>query len=140
MANGLSTLWQGIVTDLNVNKKILGISGCERAAMGQVTTLVPPSAVVWINPYQTVSSISQNGAITFPTEINIFCISTPTLAEADAVDGALEIAKNILQHLSYKEISGTILTQPDTEPALEIIERSSTQAVVAILLKAEVQL
>ncbi|MBP8975100.1 MAG: hypothetical protein KBG83_00130 [Bacteroidetes bacterium] len=138
--NGFSQLWQDIVDTLNGAAAELGIAGAERAAMGQISTIIPPAAIVWINPYKAATQHSQNGALTFPTDIHIFCIAAPTVMEADAVDAALEIAKNILRFLSNKEIAGTILTQPDDEPALEIIERSSTQAIVAILLQAEIQL
>lgn len=140
VSNGLSTLWQGIVDNLNDNKDDLGIKNrAERAFTGKVTTLLPPSAAVWIKP-DIAKLISQNGALTFPCDVTLFCASAPAAKEVDAVDGALEIAKKVLAHCTNLDVGGVILTQPDDEPVLEIVERSSTGAVVGILLKAEVTL
>ncbi len=137
--NGFSELWQGVVDELNANNVSLGISAAVRAATGKVTTLVPPSAAVWLN-LGVPGKTSQRGAIQFPTDVIIYCISSPKVNEADAVDGALEIAGKVLRHLTNKEISGVVLQQPENEPAIEVVERSSTQAIVGVLLKAEVDL
>jgi hypothetical protein len=153
MSNGISTLWQGIVDELNDNKDDLGIGvpgaiddpeddgvpGAERASTGKVTTLMPPSAAVWLVPGQP-TLVSQKGNVRIPLDVFIYCIAAPTNTEADAVDAALTIAGNILSYLTNKEIEGTVLTQPDNDPPLEIVERSSTGAIAGVLLKAEVTL
>lgn len=149
--NALSTFWQGIVDTLNENKSILGIGttgdpdnpddlglpGAERAKTGQVTTLLPPSVAVWIQP-QPATFISQNGAVYLLIDVHIFCVGAPTTDEAGSVDGAIDIAIAILKFLTGKEISGTVLYQPDTETVIEIIESSSSQSVVGVLMKAQV--
>lgn len=153
MSNGISTLWQGIVDDLNENKDDLGIGisgaendppddgmpGAERAFTGKVTTLMPPSAAVWLVP-GTPTLVSQKGNVCIPLDVFIYCIAAPTGTEAEAVDAALVIGAKVLAHLTNAEIEGTVLTQPDNEPPLEIVERSSTGAVVGVQLKAEVTL
>lgn len=137
--NGLSMLWEAVVTDLQMNKDALGIDGAERAYTGKVTTISPPSAAVWLNPL-VPSRMSQSGAILFPTDVIIYCVAAPKNREDDAVNAALEIAASILRHLTNREISGVILQQPDNDQPLEIVDRSSTGAVVGVLLKAEVSL
>lgn len=135
--NKFSQLWQAIVDDLQTNSNELGINGSERAAMGQVSSIIPPAAVVWLNPGKALIQ-SQNGTISLSTDIHIFCIAAPTTSEADAVDGALTIASAIIQHLTNKELAGSIIIQPDEEPLIEIVERSSTQAIAAVLLQTEI--
>ena len=142
MANALSAFWQGIVDALNANKSDLGIGtvdlpGAERAKTGQVVTLSPPSAAIWIAPRPAIN-ISQNGAVTIPVDVHVFCVGAPTDTESGAVDNAMEIAVKILRFLTGIEITGTVLFQPDNETVIEIVESSSSQAVVAVLLKAEV--
>ncbi len=140
--NSLSTLWQGIVDALNASKSDLGIGtpelpGAERAKTGQIVTLSPPSAAVWIAP-QPATSISQNGAVTIPVDVHVFCVGAPTDTEAGAADNAMEIAVKILRFLTGREIAGTVLFQPDNEAVIEIVESSSSQSVIGVLLKAEV--
>ena len=142
MANALSAFWQGIVDALNANKSDLGIGtidlpGAERAKTGQVVTLSPPSAAVWIAP-QPATFTSQYGAITIPVDIHVFCVGVPSTAEAEATDNAMEVAIKVLRFLTGTEIAGTVLFQPDNETVIEIVESSSSQAVVGVLLKAEV--
>lgn len=137
--NAFSTLWKGIVDELNANKVQLGIEGAERAESGKVTALIPPSVAVWLD-IQAATITSQKGAVRFPVDVIIYCVATPDILEADAVDNALEIAKKILHHLNNIEISGVVLVQPDNEPVIEVVERTSSQAVVGVLLKAEVVL
>lgn len=135
--NGLSALWQAVVDELTINKGALGISGAERAETGKVMTLPAPAASVWIEPL-VATRMSQNGTITMPTDVAIFCKATGRLREGEAVDAALEIGKKVLAHLSNRDLVGVILQQPDNEPVLEIVDRSSNAAVVGVLLKAEV--
>ncbi len=140
--NALSTLWQGTVDALNESKLALGIGsdvldGAERAKSGQVITLSPPSVAVWIQP-QPTTNISQRGAVTIPVDVHVFCTGAPSDTEAGAIDNAMEVAVKILQYLTGKEIAGTVLFQPDNENAVEVVESSSSQAVVAVLMKAEV--
>ncbi len=140
--NSLSTLWQGIVDALNASKLDLGIGndilpGAERGKTGQVVTLSPPSAAVWIAP-QPATTVSQTGAVTIPVDVHVFCVGAPTDTESGAVDNAMEIAIKVLHFLTGIEIAGTVLFQPDNEAAVEIVESSSSQAVVGVLLKAEV--
>lgn len=135
--NGISALWKAVVNELNANAVVLGIGGAERAATGSITTLTPPCAVVWIDP-QTPLAMSQHGAVRLPLDVYIYCIAAPTVREDDAVDGAIEIAKKIFAHLNNTELADVILYQPDNQSPIEIVERSSTGAVVSVILKAEV--
>lgn len=137
--NGITQLWRTLVDLLNANAAALGINGAERAATGSITTLTPPCAVVWIDP-QPPAYVSQNGAVRLPLDVYIYCSASPTVREDDAVDGALEIAKNILTYCTNLECAGFILSQPENQSPIEIVERSSTGAVVSVLLKSEIQL
>jgi hypothetical protein len=152
--NNISTFWQGIVNALNANKDSLGIGmppkdpedesdlglpGAERAQTGKVNTFSPPSVAVWIEP-QAATFISQDGALMIPVDVHVFCVGAPTTTEADSVDNAIEIAVKVTAYLTNKEIAATVLYQPDNEPVIAIVERSSTESVVGVLLKAQVEL
>ena len=135
--NSVSTLWEAIREYLSDNKATVGIVTAERAEVGKATTTKTPGCLVWFDFKPAV--IANGGAgIYLPINISIFCLASAQQKSAPAIDAALDIATNVVNLLSGAIIS-TCAIELSEEP-IEVVDSSSTSAVVAVQFKTKVNL
>jgi hypothetical protein len=135
--NSVSTLWEAIRKYLEDNKTTIGILTAERAEVGKATTTKTPGCLVWLE-FESAVVASGGAGISLPINISVFCLASAQHKSVSAIDAALDVATNVVSALADKTIS-TCAIELSSEP-IEVIDSSSTSAVVVVQFKTKVNL
>lgn len=114
----------------------LGITGAEYAERGKMQTVIGPAALLWLEPGS--SQRAHSGAYALDIRLHIFCISSPAISQAAALDEAYTIALKVLALLDGKTVSGAYIESG--ESPVELVESDSNAAIVAVNLTTSLSL
>ncbi len=137
--NGISQLWDDATSYLKGNALLFGITSAEKAKSGKVNQTVPPSCVTWVEiPH---ADLAADGTI-IEVEVNlyVFCIAAPDKTSENAVNNALDIAAKIITALPSALDPMRYALYPNADNPIEIVDPSSTSAIVAAVFTAKVAL
>ncbi len=133
----ISEVWQSVTDFLNDNKTALGIKQAKRAETGKVASIQTPACLTWLE-FNSPTVLNAGRVLSIPATITVFCLASPKAGQIDAIDESLLIASNIITQLSGQVINDVPILL--SEEPMEIVERSSTSAVVAVHFNVDIPL